>query len=826
MATITVGGFTIRASVGTAGPADVFFDIQRGGARSFAFADNSILKAVYEVQAKSGGGNDQEVIQWINSGGPAQLVAQAKQSSAPPEPLPTEENTSDNTDNDDSGDNPDQANTTSETSTSEPSSPAAPNNNPTVVPETKTQRPQSENLFNPLRNFSSHTYNISLYALTPDAYNAYVETGVWDTSRLDLIVQSGGINSSNKQRNKWFEYDFGIDNLEITSILSSKETSIATVSIDFKFQIHEPFTMTFPTRIVSLQQELQTTSAIPRRINQQIEALHMPFLLVVGFVGYNDLGEIANNLNTTAASNTSDSTNFSRAFPILFSKFQFRLDNKTTIYDIQAKTLDEQIAFGAKRSIVLNPLTISADTVGSAIGGTDTNTEGLIDKVNQSLEDLRGKTEQEEKVVQLDTYKVEFLDDNIKDSLIVEKDFWTKTRAPLQNVTDPKQVNAKLAQAAQQVQRAKRQIEIATGTPILMAIDQIIAQSNYVTDSLLTIDIEPDPATEDGRTTQENPNPKPLQWYIVIPKIKYKLVPFDDKRQDYAYDITYQIKTYDVPYVRSNYIDHTNQYPGPAKIYRYLYTGQNTEVLKYDQQYNMLYFNAIATGSTSGIKDINNTVPAHPFYMNSDNTGKESGKFELPNSIRTDLYSPGDQIRAQIQILGDPDFLIPNYGKEPVVDPYQGQIFMEIDFKQVDDYNVTTNGSSRVFQENGLLAPNNNIRFWDYPPDVEEKAKGKMIYLVMRVVSKFSNGVFTQDLRTVIPNFSKDLGKTEPSSEFREEGGDTNNRSGSTSTPSNASTNQSTSTSTSAPTNVSVAESLSENEELTPPPAIEPEGRE
>jgi hypothetical protein len=644
--------------------------------------------------------------------------------------------------------------------------------NPTVVPDT-TSRPQSENLFNPLRNFSSHTYNISLYALTPDAYNSYVDTGVWNTSQLELLIQSGGMNSK-KKRNKWFEYDFGIDNLEITSILSSKETSIATVSIDFKFQIHEPFTMTFPTRVVSLQKELQTTSAIPRRVNQQIEALHMPFLLVIGFVGYNDLGEIVTDLNTSP-SNTSDSSNFSRAFPILFSKFQFRLDNKTTIYDIQAKTLDEQIAFGAKRSIVLNPLTISADTVGSAIGGTDTDTNGLIDKINQSLTDLKGKTEGEEKVAQLDTYKVEFLDDKIKDSFIVEKDFWTKARAPLQNVKDAKEVNAKLAQAAQRVQRSERQIEVASGTPILMAIDQIIAQSNYVTDSLISMDVESTPATEDGRTVQENPDPKPFQWYIVIPKIKYKLVPFDDKRQEYAFDITYQIKSYDVPYVRSNYIDKTNQYPGPAKIYRYLYTGQNTEVLKYEQQYNMLYFNAIAGGSASGIKDVNNTVPAHPYYSGSDQTGKESGKFELQNSIRTDLYSPGDQIKAQIQILGDPDFLIPNYGKEPVVDPYQGQIFMEIDFKQVDDYNITTNGSSRTFVEDGLLKPNNNIRFWDYPSDVEEKAKGKMIYLVMRVVSKFSRGIFTQDLRTVIPNFTRDSDSTESIDEtetIEDEGGE------------------------------------------------------
>lgn len=98
-----------------------------------------------------------------------------------------------------------------------------------------TAKKPKKALKNPLANYSSVTYKISLYATTPVSFNNFYQTGKWDTSTLELLIQSGGITDSiDSPRNQWFNYDFGIDNLEITTLVNTKETGIPSNSIDFK----------------------------------------------------------------------------------------------------------------------------------------------------------------------------------------------------------------------------------------------------------------------------------------------------------------------------------------------------------------------------------------------------------------------------------------------------------------------------------------------------------------------------------------------------------------------------------------------------------------
>jgi hypothetical protein len=75
-----------------------------------------------------------------------------------------------------------------------------------------------------------------------------------------------------------------------------------------------------------------------------------------------------------------------------------------------------------------------------------------------------------------------------------------------------------------------------------------------------------------------------------------------------------------------------------------------------------------------------------------------------------------------------------------------GETFIEIGFKEVRDYN----------KEIGLMEPSNNIKFWPYPAYLEEKTNGRMVYMVVQVPSRFSKGTFTQDLKSILPNFLSD----------------------------------------------------------------------
>jgi hypothetical protein len=51
------------------------------------------------------------------------------------------------------------------------------------------------------------------------------------------------------------------------------------------------------------------------------------------------------------------------------------------------------------------------------------------------------------------------------------------------------------------------------------------------------------------------------------------------------------------------------------------------------------------------------------------------------------------------------------------------------------------------------MKPNHNIAFWDYPPEIQKVTKGAMVYMVVKVTSHFTKGIFTQEIKTVLPNF-------------------------------------------------------------------------
>ena len=615
--------------------------------------------------------------------------------------------------------------------------------------------------YNPLSKFSSVTYRISLYAITPDAYNNFYAQGKWITKNLELIVQSAGINDvADAPRNEFFKLDYYIDNLEIITKTNAKETQTAGNQSDFKFQIFEPYGITFPSRLTQAEIKLQQKANIKREIKHNIQALNSPFLLVVRFYGYDADGNLVTDSVDKGTENnfTKTDTNaaFERAFPIVITKFGFRLDNKVTVYDVQAKLINEQVGLGVKRGIFKTGKTVTADTVESALyNGKD----GLLDQLNQEQVELANKIdnkENSEKQSIPDVYKIVFQDGSgIGDASLVSKGNFVKEYAPICTVDNINQVNIRTASTkGSTVDKNKRTIKIAEGTPILTAIDQIIKQSSYVTDAMTVVDVEEIEATQDGETTYKKQKAVELYWYNVRPQVK--IIDFDKKRNDFACEITYVIQRYRVPYVRSLVLDKSISYYGPYKIYKYWYTGQNSEVLSYDVQYNLLYLNIASMSSEVANTNTTDTTPVTPLgAQNSDPTNKLPGASELTNSITTNLYSPKDKVNASIKILGDPDYLMPAeassveetlqtwYGPDYSINASSGQVYIEIGFQQVEDYNNDT----------GLLTPNNNIKEWDYPPEIEKQAEGRMIYMVVQVTSKFNKGVFTQDLKTVLPEF-------------------------------------------------------------------------
>jgi hypothetical protein len=625
--------------------------------------------------------------------------------------------------------------------------------------------------WNPLGDFSSYTYRISLYALSPDAFNSYKKSGQWDRTQLSLICQSGGASTDNKldaSRGKGFELDYYIDDLEIVSNINAKEVGIATNSLSFKFKIREPYGLTFPTRLIELQKDLKAKSKIKSPATTFIEAQNGIFMLSIRFYGYDESGNVVTSAkynNGSFDKNLDESATFERSFTIFLTKMNFKLEGKGAVYDIDCRVFDQQIGNGVKRSVLDQPPKAMGSTVKETIGGSGGTTTGLLDILNQQQQEFKNK-----KLCEIaDVYAVEYeKTSKIKDARMVDSNDVNKTRVGMTAVKKVSGSNARSeASPAADSFKVNRTIQFSKGATILTAIDQIITQSSYVEDALTELDKEEPQSVQEGQPLADNnANPKVLQWYMINPNVE--ILGYDKIRKDFAYKITYVVQSYDVPYVQSANIKQVPKYPGPNKIYNYFYTGKNSEVLSYDQTYNNLFF-LYSKMSSAGYVDNGEivSVPVQPKPSNNaDPVGKPSGKDEGAASIKTFLYSPQDQAHAKIKILGDPDFLMPVtsgtvgqmlekwYGPDLTINPNSGQVFIEVLFNQVEDYE----------HPNGLLTPNGNIETNGFNQTagtsiLNNVVKGT-VFMVLRVISKFSQGKFTQEFDTKLPPNFKSLADT------------------------------------------------------------------
>lgn len=646
--------------------------------------------------------------------------------------------------------------------------------------DTEDNRPNKRQ-YNPLSKFSSVTYQLAFYALTPDAFNDFYANDRWilTPNNSELIVQSGG--KSTLQRSSFFDLDLYIDDLEMKTKMAASELRFPSNTTDITFKIYEPYGVTFTSKIVAMQEKLAQNASIKQQIDMQSKISVAPYLLVIRFYGYDKDGKLitkpVDEGQSADATKTDSSAAFERAFPVMIQNIKFKIDGKTTVYDVLCRPLSEQVGFSIRRGKINENLTIVADTVGNAIGGNEKypasarGTKGLVDMLNayQTQQVNIGNR----KIP--DVYKIVYEEEsNIPTSILADTDY-VKQYAPTVGVENATQVNARTAFLKTTVfNKQNRELKVASGTPITQAIEQIITQSSYMKDALTTLDIEKNQPTQvnDKETIEKKPV-KPFEWFLVKPITK--IIDWDPNINDNAYEITYVIKKYQVPYLRSLYIGNYTPYYGPHKIYEYNYTGQNSEILDYTVNFNFGYYNNQVMGSEAPAVIGDPTAPrAAEAASNSNPTGMLPGKREIYNAVRSSFYSPADQLKAKIKILGDPDYLMPVefgtisqvlknfYGPDFSINALGGYVYIEIGFNLVDDYN-NTDGLMKIkpsFQY---------ARHWIYPEEIEAVVNGRMIYRILEIRSTFKAGVFTQDLSTVLPSFnaqSEKVTKTSNASTF------------------------------------------------------------
>jgi hypothetical protein len=591
--------------------------------------------------------------------------------------------------------------------------------------------------FNPLSKIPDYTYNITLSVASPDVYNRWVEGDKKAIDDAPVVVRSGG---TSKTKAKGFELECYIDELEFETLVSSKEEQASTNSFKYKFKIFEPYGFSVPSSLA----KLRNSNAVG------LENFRGTFFLTVKFYGWGNLkfGD--------AGSSNSPPELHERTFCIYITKVNFKLDRGLVVYDISAVQFTDKVAKGNKGEIKVTH-TVQGSTVKDFLIGDESKSTKEVISLVTALNTEEKEQKDKSKITVRNVYKIEILDDDLANALVIDEN-WAKGRVPFAPIDKSSQVNAQLSYENTFVfaKPALKQVTFTAGTTILKAIDNIISQSSYVRNALTGKKEEGDTATE-KKSKQEV-----LSWYNITPSVKY--IPTgsgpdgkDPLVNDFAYEITYRIQRYEIPYIKSVYADQTMKYYGPYKRYQYWYTGHNTEVLSFDMNYDYSYQVDESSNSSSSIttKSLDGTPVARKPPA-ADINGRDQGTNEEVNNIRSWLYSPGDTVKWNLTILGDPDYLMPAhtgsivdqmkdwYGEDFTINPGAGQIFIEIDFRQAKDYN----------KAEGLLQIDDQIKFMDYPTSMDPKPKGFVFY-VTKVVSTFSRGRFEQKLTGGLPSFGQ-----------------------------------------------------------------------
>lgn len=630
--------------------------------------------------------------------------------------------------------------------------------------------------FNPLGNFSSFTYQLSLYMITPDAYDAFIQSGRSNINAIAntggnaaaaasfnntgagvyLVAQSGGINNNNSLRAPGFDLDFYIDDLQIKTHTNAQSSGTSSNSSDIKFKIYEPYGFSFVTKLATAAQMLQQYSNTLNYKNMDNPSKQF-FILGVRFQGYDEQGNpvtanTADMLGQTGGNNGA----FERFYDIIIKSIKFKLDGKATTYSIEATSLAPQTALSLKRGVIGTEVTAVASTFEEALVGDGPGVQGIFTQLNEQQKDLL-----KAKAIEIpNVYKIKFIgsdSDLLKNaSLLSPSDIKDKTKQSMGNIKDSAQVNTAVSIKASPNKNTK-QVIFKSATPIPQAVQLIVSQSDFVEKALkvlYTTEAEPNPETDQPDTVKGGN--RTLKWYNMSTEVKN--LGFDMLTKDFAYEITYVFQTYETPSVIAFAGGKQTPYYGPHKKYSYWFSGDNREILDYTQTLDNTYFNT-AIEPLPDVKATiggSNDVPLAAYKRQSVARQGRSGQgAEAGNSYVNYLMDPSAQAKATLTILGDPDFLIQDnsssinslynrfYGTDGfTINPNGGQVYIELDFNEAIDYNNQT----------GLMDINKRVQFgFRYPPAL--KIKG-LCWMVVTVNSNFKGGKFTQQLECVSPAFA------------------------------------------------------------------------
>jgi hypothetical protein len=621
---------------------------------------------------------------------------------------------------------------------------------------------------NKLHSYTNWTYRISLYGIPKETINQIYSKSVYPGNESVLmngaqfICADGGSGIGIDR--SYFPTDLTIDNLELETIVNtSGGRTRGTDVIKLKFDIIEPYTVNFLSRL-----QIMASS-----INPGGNWSSTFFVMKIEFLGYNDQG-----VPQSSNSNGDVIPGTTKFIPFTFVNMKFSVTASGGKYSCQGipanaiglTGLDNVIPFhaefqaGTVKELFEAPTFTSTTTTTTGTGldareqpvttTTQNTTDGSNTVVTKGIAAALNNSEQEkikpenkgQKIA--NKYEFEFADEIGNAAIIDPAKFKEQAVANYGGKDLDAIKKGKIGSLT--LSTDKNNFKASAGTKITDFIGSVITVSNYMTDQ----------NTTSGHDTQV------LKTWKITPVIQFNNI---DPATNY-YSRT-------VKYVVTPYMSYGNDATGfgqapvsqnqIVKTYKYIYSGDNRDVIDASIDYNMAFFelkNGVPTnytdkaddalgqnaqyagGGYDGSTDNRFFKPRYQYLRglaNRQNTGSTtiSGKAIAVQDLMEKLYdNRGDMIQLDFNIVGDPDWISQDYaimhpsliGNESFLKNgsvnYTNAVYFNFYFATPNtDYDDTS----------GLFNPAGNY------------SEFSGIYRVISVTSSFSNGKFTQRLKNV-----------------------------------------------------------------------------
>jgi hypothetical protein len=597
-----------------------------------------------------------------------------------------------------------------------------------------------------------------------NASQGVVSVSTSSNETLDAKKLVAGFNVESPGR-----FDMFMDNVEFDCLMTAGEKQGSSTALQIKFEVFEPYSLNGFIEALHV-------GAVSAGFNSYTEA---SYLLKVEFWGYSDKGDF---------STPELVPNASRYFVFNFTGVEVTVTEQGTKY-ICTGVPNGDIAL-AEPDKILTDIKMTGATVKEVL-------TSLFDSLNKTLNNRAEAEKGADKKSNHDTYEIKFPDlaktgeelDYSTESVIAKAKMapLLTTNSIFKMVPIEKKANTNPGESSQaqaaatdsaasptpQSQGLKYEptgnsIQFAQNTKISDAITAVIRDSTYLENILKDIKGNCD---EHGRITYF------LIGVEVIPKNQKDSISQVDLNTYRYVVIPYKVHFSRFPLQKGVAWDPEDLMPAVNRIYNYIYTGKNVDVLNFQLKFNNLFFQAIppkagneknqeaataaGQGNTTQVsvpksespQSNKEVIPSSKIIASSAADGKVSDtRANRAGPPRTDPYykfaeyahnailESVDQCTADLDIIGDPFYLVmggignhkPKKASEGLTfdstaDNQSGDVVIRVNFKNPDDIDPAT-GFARF---NPSIVPYSGI------------------YKVLQVKSSFKDGGFKQTLNLI-----------------------------------------------------------------------------